>query len=264
MDDNTDQRFGPMTKKELLCTTSLMDITHDELAVAGSSGRVPPNTPAIPTEHLEPDMDQLKKLLVKHQDCYSLGQALSLSTYTSNKSIDAARVDDASGRDSALLGEIPDPSVPGTDQVPACWRYSEVKGILERKDIHGIACLLRFRPFNDKFEFGSCIPRPPKMSKTPYSPWKWKEHNSQKLDATEIAVVAAGESMSKFSKISFEEWVRHALGLAPNSIKNLEQQYSDLSCQLYYYLQRHIDEVSKYCEVAEVSSMLPTFEVSAC
>lgn len=65
--------------------------------------------------------------------------------------------------------------------------------------------------------------------------------------------------MSKFSQISFEDWIRHALGLAPGSVKNLQQRYSDLSCELYYYLQRHLDEVTKYCEVVEVDFFVRIF-----
>ena len=73
------------------------------------------------------------------------------------------------------------------------------------------------------------------------------------INAGEIATGVARESLSKFSQIPFADWVRHALGLAPGSVKTFERRCEGLSFQLYYYLRQHLDESVKYHEVVEVS-----------
>jgi hypothetical protein len=49
------------------------------------------------------------------------------------------------------------------DRTPACWRSSDIKSILRRKDQRNISRLCKFRPFNDEFiatEISPSILRP--------------------------------------------------------------------------------------------------------
>ena len=92
---------------------------------------------------------------------------------------------------------------------------------------------------------------------TPPSPvccsWSrsWKPTNE--TDARKIAAEINEESCSLFRKVSFTDWLRHAIGYQEESVAQLLFQHDCLSTRLSSHLRRHLEEIRKYLEVKKVN-----------
>ncbi|CEL09509.1 hypothetical protein ASPCAL12644 [Aspergillus calidoustus] len=158
--------------------------------------------------------------------------------------------------ESELLSPLEAPLTSDSPSTPACWRLHDVRRINRVGDMDSISRLLRFRPFTDDFELKPHIPTRDSAYETPYSPWTWKPYESRDLSAENISEALAWESMKRILEIPFEDWVRHALGLAPISVENLERGYIELGCRLFYYLRRNKAQETKYQTVQKVGFCL--------
>ena len=84
--------------------------------------------------------------------------------------------------------------------------------------------------------------------------WSWKSYKAaNETNAGKIVADIDEESCSLFRKISFRNWLRHAVEYQKQSVDQLVFQHENLSRRLSWYLCRHFEENHKYFEVKKVN-----------
>jgi hypothetical protein len=138
------------------------------------------------------------------------------------------------------------------DETPACWRLSETESILRSNNQCDISRLRRFRLFNDEFIAAANSPSLLQTGGLAGYDADWISIETLRLGKEMVAEVLDRKSWLWFCKVPFEEWVREALGLSPDSIVGLRMSHWRLSLMLRNFIVRRPKEIEKFQTVAKV------------
>lgn len=136
----------------------------------------------------------------------------------------------------------------GIMEAPACWRREDTLRVWNGQDEESKKRLAKYRLFNALFleEHGISLPSSANSACDRIKEWQWSVPKGG--DPRMAALQHSRDIREIFSLISFDEWVREALGFSSASVWSFRGKIRSFSLTLFSYFQGRPEACPLYLE----------------